>query len=61
MAIIYKHRKEPVPKLPPHFSELQPLLQKLLAKRPEERFASAREAGDAIEDALLTVSVLERS
>jgi serine/threonine protein kinase len=58
MAIIYKHRKEPVPRLPEHFSELQPLMEKLLAKRPEDRFSSAREAADALADA---VSVVERS
>jgi eukaryotic-like serine/threonine-protein kinase len=61
MAIIYKHRKEPVPRLPEHFSALQPLMEKLLAKRPEDRFSAACEAADALEDALLTVSVLERS
>jgi eukaryotic-like serine/threonine-protein kinase len=61
MAIIYKHRKEPVPHLPERLSALQPLMERLLAKRPEDRFASAREAADALEDALLTVSLLERS
>ena len=61
MAIIYKHRKEPVPRLPDHYSALQPLMERLLAKRPEDRFPTAREAADALEDALLTVSVLERS
>jgi len=61
MAIIYKHRKEPVPELPERFSPLQPLMERLLAKRPEDRFATAREAADALEDALLTVSILERT
>src|SRR5579872_1153156 len=60
MAIIYKHRKEPVPQLPEKLSPLQPLLDRLLAKRPEDRFATAGEAAVALEDALLTVSVLER-
>ncbi len=60
MAIIYKHRKEPVPQLPQKLSPLQPLLDRLLAKRPEDRFATAGEAAVALEDALLTVSVLER-
>ena len=60
MAIIYKHRKEPVPQLPENLSALQPLMERLLAKRPEDRFATAREAAEALEDALLTVSVLDR-
>ncbi len=53
MAIIYKHRKEPVPQLPAVFSTLQPLIDRLLAKRPEDRFATAREAADALEQALV--------
>jgi len=60
MAIIYKHRKEPVPRLPENLNALQPLLERLLAKRPEDRFATAREAAEALEDALLTVSVLDQ-
>jgi tRNA A-37 threonylcarbamoyl transferase component Bud32 len=60
MAIIYKHRKEPVPRLPDPFGPLQPLMERLLAKRPEDRFSTAREAADALEDALLMVSVLDR-
>ncbi len=61
MAIIYKHRKEPVPQLPERFSPLQPLMERLLAKRPDDRFSTAREAAEALEDALLTVSILERT
>jgi hypothetical protein len=36
-------------------------MERLLAKRPEDRFPTAREAADALEDALLTVSVLARA
>jgi len=61
MAIIYKHRKEPVPRLPQNLSPLQPLMERLLAKRPEDRFPTARQAAEALEDALLTLSVLARS
>jgi len=61
MAIIYKHRKEPVPRLPESLSPLQPLMERLLAKRPEDRFPTAREAADALEDALLTLSLLTRA
>jgi eukaryotic-like serine/threonine-protein kinase len=49
MAVIYKHRKEPVPQLAQALEGLQPLLERLLAKRPEDRFASALEAAEALE------------
>jgi serine/threonine protein kinase len=52
MALIYKHRKEPVPQLAAGLEGLQPLLERLLAKRPEERFTSAREAAEALEGQL---------
>jgi serine/threonine protein kinase len=49
MALIYKHRKEPVPQLAAGLDGLQPLLERLLAKRPEERFASALAAAEALD------------
>jgi serine/threonine protein kinase len=49
MAIIYQHAKAPVPRLPAAQQALQPLLDRLLAKRPEDRYASARSAIEAIE------------
>ena len=52
MAIVYKHRKEPVPQLPPQFAAVQPVLERLLAKVPAERFAHAGEAGAALEETL---------
>jgi tRNA A-37 threonylcarbamoyl transferase component Bud32/CheY-like chemotaxis protein len=58
MAIIYKHRKEPVPQLPERYRALQPLMARLLAKLPEDRFPTAAQAADALADA---VSVLEQS
>lgn len=48
MAIIYLHRKAPLPQLPEGQALLQPLLEKLLAKRPADRFESAQQAADAI-------------
>ena len=62
MAIIYMHRNAPLPKLPEELAELQPLLDRLLGKRPEDRFHNATEAGQAIEAAraayLLNVAAL---
>ncbi len=52
MAIVYKHRKEAIPQLPHAFSAVQPLLEKLLAKLPRDRFASAHEATAALEETL---------
>ena len=48
MAIIYLHRKQPVPQLPEALAGLQPLLARLLAKSPAARFASAAETARAI-------------
>lgn len=49
MAVIYKHRKEPVPQLASGLHGLQPLLERLLAKQPEERFPSALAAAEALD------------
>jgi tRNA A-37 threonylcarbamoyl transferase component Bud32 len=51
MALIYKHRKEPVPRLPAAFDLLQPIVDRLLAKTPDERYADAGEAATAMEGA----------
>lgn len=59
MAIIYMHRKSPVPQLPVAQAALQPLLQKLLAKRPADRFESARHAAQAIGEALAQLRARE--
>ncbi|HUA90353.1 MAG TPA: protein kinase [Steroidobacteraceae bacterium] len=52
MAIVYKHRKEPVPRLPAKFAPVQPVLEKLLAKLPADRFADATAAAEALEQTL---------
>jgi serine/threonine protein kinase len=49
MALIYKHRKEPVPRLAGGLDGMQPLLEGLLAKNPEERFPSALAAAEALD------------
>jgi tRNA A-37 threonylcarbamoyl transferase component Bud32/CheY-like chemotaxis protein len=48
MAIIYKHRKSPIPALPAHVSMFQPLVSTLLGKTPEERYPDAATAIEAI-------------
>ncbi len=49
MALIDKHRKEPAPSSGRDSNALQPLLERLLAKRPEERFQSALAAAEALD------------
>jgi eukaryotic-like serine/threonine-protein kinase len=52
MAIVYKHRKEPVPELPAQFAAVQPVLERLMAKLPAERFADAQQARAALTETL---------
>ncbi len=52
MAIIYLHRKAPLPVLPGALARLQPLLERLLAKSPADRFESAAAAAAALQQAL---------
>ncbi len=61
MAIIYLHRKSPVPQLPEPLQTLQPLLQRLLAKVPEDRFETARQAAQAIGAALTELRAREKA
>src|SRR5262245_15860346 len=51
MAIIYKHKKSPIPLLSEPLRSLQPLLERLLAKSPADRFPSAAAAAAALESA----------
>jgi len=47
-AILWKHQQEPIPLLPPEYAHIQPTLEKLLAKAPDDRFQSANELIQAI-------------
>ncbi len=48
-AIAYAHVFEPVPRLPAHLQDWQPLIDRALAKDPAERFADAEQFVAAIE------------
>ncbi len=61
MAIIYMHRKSPVPQLPESQAALQALVHKLLAKEPADRFESALAAAAAIGQALAALRAAEPS
>ncbi|MGH8150529.1 MAG: serine/threonine-protein kinase [Steroidobacteraceae bacterium] len=52
MAIIYLHRKAPLPPLPDPLAGLAPLVERLLAKEPADRFESAAAAAAAIQESL---------
>jgi serine/threonine-protein kinase PpkA len=49
VAVGLMHISAPVPPLPPQFASLQPLLDHLLAKTPEQRFRNGAELAEAIE------------
>ena len=48
LAVAYAHVNNPVPKLPPALAAWQPLLDRLLAKSPEDRYANAGELALAL-------------
>ena len=48
LALGIKHIHEQAPKLPLHLFALQPIMDKLLAKKPEQRFQTARELIDLL-------------
>jgi eukaryotic-like serine/threonine-protein kinase len=52
MGVIYLHRNGPLPALDAGLQPLEPLLHRLLAKKPADRFQSAAELGLAIEKLL---------
>lgn len=43
LSMAVKHAQEPVPRLPASLRHWQPLIDKSMAKRPEDRYASAQE------------------
>jgi class 3 adenylate cyclase len=56
-ALLNKHIYAPVPRLPVRFEQLQPLLDKLMAKLPEDRFGSAADALEAIREQMQAMEV----
>ncbi len=50
IAVALKHIKDPIPRLPEQFAGFQPIIDKLMAKKPEDRFQSAHDLLRAIGD-----------
>ncbi len=48
MEVIYKHKRAQLPPIDPRYAAYEPLLQRLLAKSPADRFQSAREVLGAL-------------
>ena len=49
IEIVIQHKQGPVPELPEELSEFQPLLNRMMAKKRDERFADAGDLVTAIE------------
>ncbi|MCR6649989.1 MAG: serine/threonine protein kinase [Cellvibrionaceae bacterium] len=58
VAIGIKHLTEPVPSLPPHLQTLQSFIDRLMAKRPEDRYQGAAELISALQG--VDTAALER-
>ncbi len=52
ISIAMMHCTQPVPRLPVGFGQIQPVLQKLLAKKPEDRFQSSEQFIEALDQSL---------
>ncbi|MEZ5582702.1 MAG: protein kinase [Candidatus Competibacteraceae bacterium] len=48
LALAFLHVTEPIPQLPEPLKRFQPSLEQLLAKQPEDRFATAEHFIDAL-------------
>ena len=48
LAVAYSHVNDPVPKLPPAQQEWQPVVDRLLAKSPDDRFGSAGDLAEVL-------------
>ncbi|MGD0490797.1 MAG: serine/threonine-protein kinase [Steroidobacteraceae bacterium] len=50
MEVIYKHKRAELPAIDPKYSSHEPILKRLLAKSPQDRFQSAREVLKAADE-----------
>jgi serine/threonine protein kinase len=59
--ILDQHRNAPLPILPPELAACQPLLNRLLAKEPRQRFGGVREALEALQQLLGAIVEAEQN
>jgi serine/threonine-protein kinase PpkA len=50
MEVIYKHKRAELPPIDAKYARHEPILRRLLAKSPQDRFQSARELLEAAEE-----------
>jgi hypothetical protein len=50
MEVIYKHKRAELPAVPPEHALYEPLIKRLIAKAPQDRFQSARELREALRE-----------
>ena len=50
VSTAYKHFNDPVPQLPPLVAVFQPIVEKMLAKEPEDRYQRANEIVEALDE-----------
>ena len=56
LAVGIMHITQPVPVLPEHLAPLQPLLNRMLAKQPDERYQNGQQLADAIEQVEIAIA-----
>jgi len=56
LAVGIMHITQPVPILPEHLGPIQPILQRLLAKQPDDRFQNGQQLADAIEQLEIAIA-----
>ncbi|MEZ5498929.1 MAG: protein kinase [Steroidobacteraceae bacterium] len=61
MAIIYMHAKREPERLPEDMAMVQPVLDRLLAKRPDDRYRNARAVVDALGELMRQTDAAERA
>jgi len=49
VAVGIRHLQDPIPRLPEHLSAMQPVIDRFLAKKPEQRFQSGAEVIEALD------------
>ena len=56
LAVGIMHITQPIPVLPEHLAPIQPVLNRLLAKQPDERYQNGQQLADAIEQIEIAIA-----